>query len=211
MFEKFPRFCNVCGREVKVTSSEVAYGKKYGEQMYIYCPYCTAHVAAKWNEEEEKYEACGILTTKHMRVLQKKLLNKIKEETEYGVPLEDQKYLRNVAYKTIAKYLDIPKDRCYIGIMNIEQLEKTENIMDYFWEEFLIEKQKRFAKKKTTATGNSTRKKIIQKEDLPHITLTEEDLLDVKKQAEYIIKGRQNVQKKTYYERTTKGKEKRYK
>lgn len=212
LYEKFPTKCNVCGKKVIVTNSQVVLGKLSGKQLYFYCDYCKASAPAFWNEEEQLYEAFEILTTKKMRIIQKEILKKIEEECTSGVPEKYHEHLKNLAYKIIADYLEIAAKECYIKALSINQLNTVLLIMERFWEPFICEKRRILYFTKEKKKRKKEKSSLNPKENIKEVkvhTLTEEDKKEIKKQAAYIMKGKNNMHynkriNKRIYEDTAK-------
>lgn len=196
-YEKLPKKCNVCGKKIILTNSQIVFGKLSGDQMYFFCNYCKAWTVAKYNEETKLYEATGILATKKMRTLQKEILEQLEKEYTQNVPPKYQKYLRNLAYKIIAGYLKIEKKDCYIATLNINQLNDVKTVMNHFWDPFIYEKRKIMYFTQLGEDINTSKPKGLGRKNLKIKELTEEEKLEIQEQTNYILRGRQHVYSKT--------------
>lgn len=188
MFERVPKRCNVCNKKIIITNSQVVFGKLHGTEQYFYCNYCGAWALAKWNEQEQLFEAKSPLATKKMRFIQKEILQNIETECTTDVPVEQHKYLREYAYKVIANHLNIKESECFITTMNINQLYKVQTIMKNFWSPFISEKRRIQCIYKTGDYEITEEKR----------KLTDEELEEIRKQADYILRGKTKYQRKEH-------------
>lgn len=190
-FEKFPKRCNVCGKKIILTNSQVVFGKLSGKRMYFYCNYCKAWAETKYNEKTECYEAVEMLATKKMRQLQKEILQRLEKDYTENVPEKYQNHLKRLAYELIAKHLQIDIKDCYITTLNINQLNEVKKLLSCFWDTFTYEKNKLIQRSK------NVNNQYFGRTDIKKIPLTEEDLLEIKAQARYIMRGKQQLNSST--------------
>lgn len=118
-----PKNCNLCGGKVKL----LYLGK--GEKCpsgYIYkCMNCGARVSTYPKTPDV---AMGLLSNKEtgeMRIKVHRLFDK----------LWKTKYERNQLYEKLAQELEITLEQCHFGLMEMDMLEKVEQILLKWWRE----------------------------------------------------------------------------
>lgn len=117
--------CPYCGNKTEYVDSAVIYGKSYG--MIYLCKPCDAYVGVHRGSDK----SLGRLANKELREAKKEahyhfdkiaktgLINKIWNEFIPDISN------RNKAYLWLSKQMGIDKERCHIGMFDVEQCKKV--------------------------------------------------------------------------------------
>lgn len=115
-----PTKCNLCGGKVIFTSNAMIYGKDYGSGKCYLCTSCGAYVGT---HKPRPDEAMGILADAEMREMKRKCHDKFDRLWRFESTRKKRHMLRNMAYSTLAKKMNIPVEQCHFGYFDMDQLE----------------------------------------------------------------------------------------
>lgn len=122
MVDLYPRKCNLCGGDVIYTSNSRIYGREYGSGKCYYCTKCHAYVGT---HKPEPRKALGLLANPEMRKWKKQCHALFDPMWSTASTSKKRHQQRNLAYKNLAKRLDIPVSECHFGYFDLEMLKKA--------------------------------------------------------------------------------------
>ena len=127
----FPKTCNICGGPVEYTTLERVYGHflKYGKKSG-HCYHCKSCGAVVGTHVDRPLEAYGLLANQEMAVLRQR-------NHDMFDHFWKNRAERTKMYKKLADAMGIPFEECHFGYFNVEELEKSYQILlKWWWEKY---------------------------------------------------------------------------
>jgi len=123
----YPKTCNICGGDVEYVRLTKVYGRhlKYGVKSgYCYhCKNCGATVGTHITEPRKAY---GILANQEMATLRQRNHNMFDK-------MWKNRKQRTKLYQKLADEMGIEFENCHFGYFNVEELEKSYQILLKWW------------------------------------------------------------------------------
>lgn len=117
--------CPYCYKSTELVDSKIFYGRSYG--MVWACIPCNAWVGT--HENSGQHKALGRLANAELREWKKRAHNSFdplwKEKVSAGA---DRQTERNKAYGWLAKWMNINRNYCHIGMFDVEQCKTVVKI-----------------------------------------------------------------------------------